>query len=260
MFERFTPAARRAMVLSIDNARALRHNFIGTEHVLLGVLSGDGFGAEALARCGVTHGRVSELVEGTAGPPDLEVLDKPPFTPRTKTVLTHAARQAGGLGDDFIGTEHLVLGLMSEGEGIAARVLTGFGVTSEHLRDAVQAVRLEDRVRSLEHDGGEGDLGGAPPHGERPTPSAPGATSREEDAAAHAVAAAVDGAVGATAGLPVGPRCAGCDADLVESLCHALVEASAAAPAGRSAADTPPRPVTVVFCGTCGRTLGVIPD
>lgn len=138
MFERFTDRARRVLTQAQEEARLLNHSFIGTEHILLGVLSeGDGLGAEALRSLGVSseavRARVVEIVGASVSIPT----GAPPFTPRAKRVLELALREALQLNHSYIGTEHILLGLVREGEGVAATVLVGLGVNLSSVRHAV---------------------------------------------------------------------------------------------------------------------------
>src|SRR5581483_6879371 len=138
MFERFTDRARRVVVLAQEEARLLNHNYIGTEHILLGLLhEGEGIAAKALVACDVDLGdarlRVEEIIGHGSEPPSSHI----PFTPRAKKVLELSLREALQLGHDYIGTEHILLGLVREGEGVGAQVVRGLGVDSSRLRLAV---------------------------------------------------------------------------------------------------------------------------
>jgi len=138
MFDRFTDRARRVLVLAQEEARLLRHNFIGTEHLLLGLLrEGDGVAAKALGELGVRLDDVRELVKETTGPPGSAPTGSPPFTPRTKKVLELSLREALQLGHNYIGTEHILLGLVREGEGVAAQVLVSLGAELPGVRQQV---------------------------------------------------------------------------------------------------------------------------
>lgn len=138
MFERFTDRARRTLVLAQEEARNLGHNFIGTEHILLGLaLEGEGVAAKALAARGITTDAIREKVRETIGPGAEPVTGQPPFTPRSKKVLELSLREALQLGHNYIGTEHLLLGLIREGEGVAAQVLVTLGAGLDDTRQAV---------------------------------------------------------------------------------------------------------------------------
>ena len=140
MFERFTDRARQTLVLAQQEALGLRHNFIGTEHILLGLLAeGTGVAAVALGSLEVSLERARELVVETIGPsPGIGEGGKPPFTPRAKKVLELALHEALGLGHNYIGTEHILLGILAEGEGVGAQVLIKEG----HALSDVRAVVL----------------------------------------------------------------------------------------------------------------------
>ena len=138
MFERFTDRARRVLVLAQEEARLLNHNFIGTEHILLGLIhEGEGVAAKALQHMGVTLEAVREKVEETIGPASSSTTGSPPFTPRAKKVLELSLREALQLGHNYIGTEHMLLGLVREGEGVAAQVLQSLGADLQRVRQQV---------------------------------------------------------------------------------------------------------------------------
>ena len=125
MFERFTERARQVVVLAQDEARTLRHNYIGTEHLLLGLLR-EGAVARVLERFDVTLEEVQAQVARIIGQGDEVATGQIPFTPRAKKVLELSLREALKEGDNYIGPEHILLGLISEGEGVAARILMDF--------------------------------------------------------------------------------------------------------------------------------------
>jgi hypothetical protein len=130
MFERFTNRARRVVVLAQEEARLLNHNYIGTEHLLLGILAiGEGTAVRALDEMGITLDIVRQQVEQVIGVGAQE--QRPsghiPFTPRAKKVLELSLREALRLGHNYIGTEHILLGLIREGNGVAAQILTRLG-------------------------------------------------------------------------------------------------------------------------------------
>src|ERR1700726_2453663 len=138
MFERFTDRARRVVVLAQEEARMLDHSYIGTEHLLLGLIhEGEGVAAKALESLGISLEAVREKVEETIGPAGSASTGSPPFTPRAKKVLELSLREALQLGHNYIGTEHLLLGLIREGEGVAARVLENLGVDLTKVRSHV---------------------------------------------------------------------------------------------------------------------------
>ncbi len=128
MFERFTNRARHAVVLAQEEARRLQHNYIGTEHVLLGLLGEpEGVAARALQRFGVTRDGMREEVEAIVGTGSGHVSGHIPFTPRAKKTLELALREALQLHHNYIGTEHILLGVIREGEGVGAQVLRQHG-------------------------------------------------------------------------------------------------------------------------------------
>jgi len=138
LFERFTDRARRVLVLAQEEARLLNHNFIGTEHILLGLIhEGEGVAAKALESLGISLEAVREKVEETIGPAGAATTGSPPFTPRAKKVLELSLREALQLGHNYIGTEHMLLGLVREGEGVAAQVLQTLGADLSRVRQQV---------------------------------------------------------------------------------------------------------------------------
>jgi ATP-dependent Clp protease ATP-binding subunit ClpC len=135
VFERFTDRARRVLTLAQEEARLLGHSFIGTEHLLLGLINdGDGLAAKALESLGlsldVVRRRVTDIVPSASAGPS----GSPPFTPRAKKVLELSLREALQLGHSYIGTEHILLGVVREGEGVAAQVLISLGADLGRVR------------------------------------------------------------------------------------------------------------------------------
>jgi ATP-dependent Clp protease ATP-binding subunit ClpC len=180
MFERFTDRARATVVHAQEEARLLRHNYIGTEHILLGLLrEGEGVAARSLQALGVSTDRVGREVEEIIGEGEKAPGGHIPFTPRAKKVLELALREALQLSHNYIGTEHILLGLVREGEGVAAQVLVRLGASLDRVRQQV--------VRTL-----------------RQTPAEPApdlATARRHTPAAALIIAAAEQLAG---GSPVG--------------------------------------------------------
>ncbi len=137
MFERFTNRARRAVVLAQEEARGLNHNYIGTEHILLGLLEPGGIAAQALSRFQMTAAGTRDEVRARVGAGSDPPKGKIPFTPRAKKTLELSLREALSLHHNYIGTEHILLGLTREGEGVAAQILTGHAGDLEAVRQAV---------------------------------------------------------------------------------------------------------------------------
>jgi len=138
MFERFTDRARRVVVLAQEEARMLNHNYIGTEHILLGLIhEGEGVAAKALESLGISLEAVRQQVEEIIGQGQQAPSGHIPFTPRAKKVLELSLREALQLGHDYIGTEHILLGLIREGEGVAAQVLVRLGADLNRVRQQV---------------------------------------------------------------------------------------------------------------------------
>jgi ATP-dependent Clp protease ATP-binding subunit ClpC len=129
MFERFTDRARRVVVLAQEEARLVDHKYIGTEHILLGVVhEGEGVAVKALESLGISLSRVRLAVEETIVRGGSAPVAAPQFTPGAKKVLELSLRESQALGHAYIGTEHILLGLIAEGEGVAAQVLANLGV------------------------------------------------------------------------------------------------------------------------------------
>ncbi len=140
MFERWTERARTVMTLAQEEARLLAHNYIGTEHVLLGLLEeGEGMAARVLNDLDVSVDEVREKVARIVGIriEGTEVAERIPMTPRVKKVLELALREALSLGHNYVGTEHILLGLVRENEGVGARILLDLDVTAEKVRNDV---------------------------------------------------------------------------------------------------------------------------
>jgi ATP-dependent Clp protease ATP-binding subunit ClpC len=155
MFERFTDRARRVVVLAQEEARLLNHNYIGTEHILLGLVhEGEGVAAKAMAAMEISLEAVRQQVEEIIGRGKEAQAGHIPFTPRAKKVLELSLRESLQLGHDYIGTEHILLGLIREGEGVAAQVLVRLGADLNRVRQ--QVIQLLD--------GGQGEAGEAGPH------------------------------------------------------------------------------------------------
>ncbi|MGO1283994.1 MAG: ATP-dependent Clp protease ATP-binding subunit [Brachybacterium sp.] len=160
MFERFTDRARRVVVLAQDEARLLNHNYIGTEHILLGLIhEAEGVGAKALEALGVTLDAVREQVRDIIGEGNQTPSGHIPFTPRAKKVLELSLREALQLGHNYIGTEHILLGLLREGEGTAVKVLS-------RLKAEPSAVRQEVIERLSGYQGKEPATAGGPSEGQ----------------------------------------------------------------------------------------------
>uniref|UniRef100_UPI0038CD7225 Clp protease N-terminal domain-containing protein n=1 Tax=Nonomuraea corallina TaxID=2989783 RepID=UPI0038CD7225 len=138
MFERFTDRARRVVVLAQEEARALGHNYIGTEHVLLGLMrEGEGASAHVLTGCGASLAQVREFVEREVGPGEGRPGGHSPFTPRAKKVLELSLREALQLRHTYISAEHILLGLLREGQGLGAQALADAGVDFAAMRQRI---------------------------------------------------------------------------------------------------------------------------
>jgi len=153
MFERFTERARQVVVLAQEEARALKHNYIGTEHLLLGLLrEEEGVAARVLDSLQISTEEVRAAVVRIVGTGEEVATGQIPFTPRAKKVLELALREALSLGHNYIGTEHILLGLLREGEGVAARVLKSLDIDIERTRNEI--------LRELDPQFSAGEQGG----------------------------------------------------------------------------------------------------
>ena len=151
MFERFTDRARRVVVLAQEEARMLNHNYIGTEHILLGLIhEGEGVAAKALESLGISLEAVRQQVEEIIGQGQQAPSGHIPFTPRAKKVLELSLREALQLGHNYIGTEHILLGLIREGDGVAAQVLIKLGADLNRVRQQVIALLHEQQSEGRE--------------------------------------------------------------------------------------------------------------
>jgi ATP-dependent Clp protease ATP-binding subunit ClpC len=138
MFERFTDRARQVMVLAQEEARMLNHNYIGTEHLLLGLIhEGGGVAARTLESLGVSLQAVRQQVEEIIGHGQNGTAGRIPFTPRAKKVLELSRREALAMGHNYVGTEHILLGLLREGNGVAAQALVRMGADLSRVRQQV---------------------------------------------------------------------------------------------------------------------------
>ncbi|MFC1918262.1 Clp protease N-terminal domain-containing protein, partial [Chloroflexota bacterium] len=148
-FEKFSERARRVLTIAQEEARNLNHSYIGTEHILLGLVrEEDGVAAKMLVNLGVGLGKVRSAVEFIIGRGEKPSTGETGLTPRAKKVIELAIDEARHLGHNYIGTEHLLLGLLREGEGVAASVLDSFGITIERAREEVTRVLSQGAPKS----------------------------------------------------------------------------------------------------------------
>jgi ATP-dependent Clp protease ATP-binding subunit ClpC len=218
MFERFTDRARRVVVFAQDEAKVLHHDYIGTEHILLGLIQEhEGVAAEVLDALGASLDEVRARVEAIVGEGGDARAGPLPFTARAKKVLELSLREARLLGHDFIGTEHILLGLIREGEGVAAQVLQDIGVDLSHARSEVIRVSSESHAAA-----GRGV----------PVEQKPSEVSRAESARVEHVA-----------------TCAWCQAPLghVGRISTVEVDEGGEATMAR-----------LLYCGACGRVVGPV--
>jgi ATP-dependent Clp protease ATP-binding subunit ClpC len=225
MFERMTERSRAVLMLALEEARQLDHNVIGTEHLLMGMLrEGEGVAAQVLQSLGVELETFRQRIVDTVlpvyvGSPDEGRRQSPPFTPRAKKVLELSLREALQLGHTFIGTEHLLLGMVREGEGVAMQMLASLGVEGARIRQGV--IQLLSTRQGQE--------------------------SRETSAARP---------------IRSEPTCHGCGSDLASAARYRAMEippaTSTVSPASTTS-EPPSIAVNAVFCGRCGRLLEMIP-
>ncbi|MEK7199479.1 MAG: Clp protease N-terminal domain-containing protein, partial [Bacteroidota bacterium] len=142
MFNRFTERARKVIILAKEEARRFNHDYIGTEHILLGLIrEGEGVAAAVLEKMGVDLQTIRLEVEKVVQPgPTTQILGDIPFTPRAKKALELAAEEARALGHNYIGTEHILLGIIREGESVASQVLLNLGLDLYRVRNEVMTV------------------------------------------------------------------------------------------------------------------------
>jgi len=139
MFERFTERARKVVVRAQDEARFLKQNYIGTEHILLGLIDEkEGIAARVFYELNITFEDIRSAVKEVVTEGTSESYEHIPFTPRAKKVLELSLREALQMGHNYIGTEHILLGLLREGEGVAARVLNSMGITLDNVKEKVK--------------------------------------------------------------------------------------------------------------------------
>jgi len=224
VFERFTDRARRSVVFAQEEARLLNHNYIGTEHILLGLLrEDDGVAAKALTSLGVSltavRGDVGEIVGRGSEVPGGHI----PFTPRAKKFLELSLREALQLGHNYIGTEHILLGLIREGEGVAAQVLQKLGADLNRVRQTV--------VQLLS--------------GYRAAAEVTGVEGAAEMAELTSEMAITQEPLGDDA-----PTCPNCFGALDETLAVRVLETTA---------DGEDLSVKIAYCSRCGVALGVAP-
>jgi ATP-dependent Clp protease ATP-binding subunit ClpA len=231
VFERFTDRARRVVVLAQEEARMLNHNYIGTEHILLGLVrERDGVAAKALGSLSIGLNAVRREVEEIIGQGQAAPTGHIPFTPRAKKVLELSLREALQLGHNYIGTEHILLGLIREGEGVAAQVLQKLGADLNRVRQTViqllSGYAAGAEVRKVE--GGAEMEVSAEMEVELATETAPIAVPSAEDA----------------------PMCPNCFAALDETLAVKTVETTSE---GENLS------VKIAYCNRCGVALGALP-
>jgi ATP-dependent Clp protease ATP-binding subunit ClpC len=224
VFERFTDRARRVVVLAQEEARMLNHDYIGTEHILLGLVrEGEGVAAMALESLDISLADIRGQVEQIIGQGEAAPVGHIPFTPRAKKVLELALREALQLGHDYIGTEHILLGLVREGEGVAAQVLVALGADLERVRQAV--------LELLE---GFTTVAGGPKVGGE-------AQYRE-----------VSAEMGAMGSARNAPMCPNCFAALDDTLVIRMLETV------ETTEGDEPATVKIAYCRRCGVALGTV--
>jgi ATP-dependent Clp protease ATP-binding subunit ClpC len=249
VFERFTDRARRAVVLAQEEARVLDHDYIGTEHLLLGLIAeGDGIAARTLDELEIRPEAVREEIEALVGRGEGSGAQHIPFTGRAKKVLELALREALQLGHNYIGTEHILLGLLRESDGVAAQVLVRLGADLERVRETV--TELLERYGQAVVAGRYVEAGEAGDIGEVAEAREPG-DAVETGEVGEAGAALHPAPLRRPERLPVhAPTCPSCRASLTEWLRVRTLEATTE--------DDETEPVRIAFCGRCGAALQVV--
>jgi ATP-dependent Clp protease ATP-binding subunit ClpC len=237
MFERFTDRARRVVVLAQEEARMLNHNYIGTEHILLGLIhEGEGVAAKALESLNISLEAVRQQVEEIIGQGQAAPTGHIPFTPRAKKVLELSLREALQLGHNYIGTEHILLGLIREGEGVAAQVLQKLGADLNRVRQTVIQLLSGYTAGSASGRFGEAEMteltsemtSGSEPSGES---ELGGFTELSSERA---------------------PMCPSCFAKLDDTLAIRVVETT------ETAEEDEPIALKIAYCARCGVALGTV--
>ena len=239
MFERFSDRARRVVVLAQEESRMLNHSYIGSEHLLLGLLhEPEGLAAKALDLVGVSLEAARDEVRRIVGPGRHRHAGHLPFTPNVKKVFEHGLRESIELGHRHIGTEHLLLGLIRGGEGVGIQVLFDLGVTPMQVRE-----RVLELVRDVATD--------EDAEATEVTVEIPG-SSRDPAGVSASLRSALGWSLALSVDPVADPVCARCSAPLKE---HARV-APLQVPVleGEDVVD-----VHVLFCTRCGATLGTVP-
>jgi ATP-dependent Clp protease ATP-binding subunit ClpC len=225
VFERFSDRARRAVVLAQEEARMLNHDYIGTEHLLLGLASErDGVAGKALASLDISIEAIRRQVDEIVGQGRAAPTGHIPFTPRSKKVLELSLREALQLGHNYIGTEHILLGLIREGEGVATQVFHKLGCDLSRVRQTVLEL-MSGWTEVAESSGGE-EIG----------------VTTEVAAVPRAVV--VEEGLGDDT-----PTCPNCFASLDETLAVKILETTA---------DDEPFSVKIAYCSRCGVALGAV--
>ena len=240
MFERFTERARRVLVLAQEEARRLQHNYIGTEHILLGLLGEvDGIAERALRALGVTLEEARAKVAEVCKPTGAGLTGSAPFTPRAKKVLELSLREALRLEHNYIGTEHMLLGLVREGEGVGAQVLQQLGTDLRRVREQVLS-----EVRQLPREGREPGPGRAVGRSWRDLPMG-WRDLRQAGASPSFASARREG------GPDEAPYCPGCGKGLMGNLRYVLLSAEGTEP------GAPALGLVCSYCTSCGFPLGL---
>jgi ATP-dependent Clp protease ATP-binding subunit ClpC len=233
MFERFADEARRATALASEEARRLGHDFIGTEHLLLGLLAAEGTASAVLGELEVTLDDARAKVSQRVHPYGSGSVESPPFTPLAKKVLERALREALQLEAPLIGSEHLLLGLIDVADGGGAWIVVELAGSADRVREAVLA-RISATGTS--------------------TPSAP-KTLRRWAAQGRTVLTGRQAGEAESQGPP--PRCGGCQASLETEARYRRVTVAWEEPGKEEGEGPEPITVTLVYCGHCGVALGV---
>ncbi|GAG88851.1 unnamed protein product, partial [marine sediment metagenome] len=150
MFKRYTEKAKKAIMIAQEEAVNLNHDYIGTEHILIGLLKEEeGVASQVLKQLGVNVDKVVEEVERLVGKGEYQQVGEVTFTPRAKKVLELASQEASQLKNNYIGTEHILLGLIKEGSGVAVRILTDLGISLDNVYSEIMKVLMDSGAQSF---------------------------------------------------------------------------------------------------------------
>jgi ATP-dependent Clp protease ATP-binding subunit ClpC len=239
MFERFTDRARVAVMGGQSQALRLRHTYTGTEHMLLALGEGDSVAARALDQAGFDRSRFEQAVLAEVSPSQVVNAGDIPFTPRLKQALARSLRQSMAMGHDYIGTEHIVLGLLEDNTSLATKLVAEQGISASTVRD---------KVIDLLTIAAQGTSGPGP----TTTPAAPATATAGPAPAGTSWDETTKGLLTppGSGSAAAGPRCPGCSEPLAPNLAAEMM----------ASVGEVERPFTVTYCRACGHFLAIFPD